>query len=62
MLQTFVYLFAPLCNIVCETDFDQAMRLANGRKIWQALWEYRHPDVDCFTAQVSWRIFFVENL
>jgi hypothetical protein len=55
-------LFAPLCNIVRETDFDQAMRLANGRKIWQALWEYRHPDVDCFTAQVSWRIFFVENL
>lgn len=28
-------------------------RLENGKKIWQALWEYRHPDADCFTAQVS---------
>ena len=53
MLQTFVYLFAPLCHIVRETDFEQAMRLVSGKKIWSAMWDYRHPDVDCFTAQVS---------
>ena len=29
------------------------MRLVNGRKIWAAMWEYRHPDVDCFTSQVN---------
>lgn len=28
------------------------MRLVNGKKIWSAMWEYRHPDVDCFTSQV----------
>ena len=25
----------------------------NGKKIWEALWEFRHPDLDCFTAQVT---------
>ena len=29
------------------------MRLINGRKIWSAMWEFRHPDVDTFTAQVK---------
>ena len=60
LLQTFVYLFAPICANVRETDFDANMRLVNGRKIWAAMWEYRHPDVDSFTAQVdrvvSWRL------
>ena len=53
LLQTFVYLFAPICANVRETDFDANMRLVNGRKIWAAMWEYRHPDVDSFTAQVD---------
>ena len=52
LLQTFVYLFAPICQNIRETDFDQNMRLINGRKIWSAMWEYRHPDVETFTAQV----------
>ena len=30
----------------------QNTRLENGRTIWQALWEFKHPDVECFTAQV----------
>ena len=51
-LQTFVYLFAPICSNIRETDFDANMRLVNGKKIWSAMWEYRHPDVDCFTSQV----------
>ena len=53
LLQTFVYLFAPICQNIRETDFDQNMRLINGRKIWSAMWEYRHPDVETFTAQVN---------
>ena len=31
----------------------------NGKKIWEALWEFRHPDLDCFTAQV---IFFTTQV
>ncbi|XP_025829365.1 protein unc-80 homolog [Agrilus planipennis] len=46
----FIYLFAPICNNLKESDF-QTFRLENGLKIWQGLWEYRHPDVPCFTAQ-----------
>ena len=30
--------------------------LQNGRKLWIAMWEYRHPDVPCFLAQVTKRI------
>ena len=32
-----------------ESDFTN-FRLENGLKIWSALWEYRHPEVACFTA------------
>ncbi|VVC92531.1 unnamed protein product [Leptidea sinapis] len=28
-------------------------RLENGLKLWQALWEYRHPDAACFTTLVK---------
>ena len=52
-LQTFVYLFAPICGHIRESDFMQNTRLENGRRVWQALWEFRHPDIECFTAQVS---------
>ena len=51
-LQTFVYLFAPICGHIRESDFMQNARLENGRRVWQALWEFRHPDIECFTAQV----------
>ena len=60
LLQTFVYLFAPICGNIRETDFDANLRLVNGRKIWAAMWEYRHPDIDCFTAQVVYKILNTE--
>ena len=51
--QTFVYLFAPICTNVRESDFMQNFRLESGKKLWQALWEFRHPDTECFTSPVS---------
>ena len=50
---TFIYLFAPICNTIRESDFSQNIRLENGKQIWQALWEYRHPDAEGFIAPVS---------
>lgn len=49
LFQLFIYLFAPICHQLKESDL-QTFRLENGLKIWQALWEYRHPDTLCFTA------------
>ncbi|XP_030758641.1 protein unc-80 homolog isoform X4 [Sitophilus oryzae] len=43
----FVYLFAPLCQNLKESDF-QNFRLENGLKIWQPMWEFRHPEAPCF--------------
>ena len=51
--QTFIYLFAPICTNVREADFLQSFRLESGKKIWQAMWEFRHPDAECFTSPVS---------
>ncbi|XP_065170367.1 protein unc-80 homolog isoform X8 [Atheta coriaria] len=45
----FVYLFAPICQSLKESDF-QNFRLENGLKIWQAMWDFRHPDAPCFTT------------
>ncbi|KAL1123884.1 hypothetical protein AAG570_001654, partial [Ranatra chinensis] len=45
----FVYLLAPLCHQVKESDL-QTFRLENGTKVWHALWEFRHPDARCFTT------------
>lgn len=49
--QEFVYLFAPLRHLLKEADL-QNFRLENGLKIWPALWDYRHPNAQCFTAPV----------
>lgn len=49
IFQLFVYLFAPLCHQLKESDF-QHIRLENGLKMWQPLWEFRHPEATCFTA------------
>ncbi|VEN40785.1 unnamed protein product, partial [Callosobruchus maculatus] len=46
----FIYLFAPICNNLKESDF-QNFRLENGLKIWQALWDFKHPDAPCFYTQ-----------
>ncbi|KAK6643812.1 hypothetical protein RUM43_000075 [Polyplax serrata] len=48
----FIYLFAPIYHHLKESDF-QTYRLENGLKMWQALWDYRHPDTPCFTAHVK---------
>ncbi|RXG55769.1 Protein unc-80 [Armadillidium vulgare] len=44
-----IYLFAPLLHTLKESDF-QNFRLENGLKIWNALWEFRHPDVPVLTT------------
>lgn len=51
VFQEFVYLFAPLRHLLKEADL-QNFRLENGLKIWPALWDYRHPNAQCFTAPV----------
>lgn len=44
-----MYLFAPICHNLKESDF-QNFRLENGLKIWQAMWEFRHPEAPCFST------------
>ena len=61
VFQTFVYLFAPLCHIVRNTDFEQNLRLVSGQKIWSALWDFRHPDIESFIAQV-WKSCFAKKV
>lgn len=51
--QLFVFLFAPLSQHLKESDFTNNFRLENGLKMWQALWEFRHPDAQCFTTLVK---------
>ncbi|CAB3250721.1 unnamed protein product [Arctia plantaginis] len=52
-LTLFVFLFAPLSHHLKESDFSSNFRLENGLKIWQAMWEFRHPDAPCFTTHVK---------
>ncbi|CAK1579375.1 unnamed protein product [Parnassius mnemosyne] len=49
----FVFLFAPISHHLKESDFTNNYRLENGLKMWQALWEFRHPDAACFTTLVK---------
>ncbi|GAB6032279.1 hypothetical protein CHUAL_010920 [Chamberlinius hualienensis] len=51
VIEIFVYLFAPLCFRFKESDFLN-FRMENGLRIWQAMWDFRSPDVPCFTAPV----------
>ena len=44
---------APICSNIRESDFMQNLRLENGKQIWEALWENRHPDAECFITPVS---------
>ncbi|XP_064455968.1 protein unc-80 homolog isoform X2 [Ornithodoros turicata] len=53
VIQVFVYLFAPLIPFLKQSDFMGSFRLENGIRIWEPLWEYRHPAVPCFTAPVQ---------
>ncbi|KAI5631670.1 cation channel complex component UNC80 domain-containing protein [Phthorimaea operculella] len=52
-LTLFVFLFAPISHHLKESDFTNNYRLENGLKIWQGMWEYRHPDAPCFTTMVK---------
>ncbi|XP_049870612.1 protein unc-80 homolog [Pectinophora gossypiella] len=49
----FVFLFAPISHHLKESDFTNNYRLENGLKMWQALWEFRHPEAPCFTTHVK---------
>ncbi|XP_055936881.1 protein unc-80 homolog isoform X2 [Argiope bruennichi] len=51
-IQVFVYLFAPLGDFLKHSDFMTSFRLENGLKLWESLWEYKHPNVPCFTTHV----------
>lgn len=51
-ISLFVYLFAPIAHMLKESDF-QNIRLENGLKMWQGMWEYRAPNAPCFTAPVK---------
>lgn len=53
VIQVFVYLFAPLIPFLKQSDFVGSFRLENGVRIWEPLWEHRHPAVPCFTAAVQ---------
>lgn len=48
-----MFLFAPISQHLKESDFTNNYRLENGLKMWQALWEFRHPDAACFTTLVK---------
>jgi protein unc-80 len=50
--QLFVYLFAPVAHHLKESDL-QNFRLDMGLKLWQGMWEYRSPNVQCFLAPVK---------
>ncbi|CAJ0941559.1 unnamed protein product, partial [Mesorhabditis belari] len=54
-IQLFVYLLAPLAETIREDDITGNIRLESGLKIWQAMWQYRQPDVLCFCAPVKQR-------
>ena len=51
-IQLFVYLFGPLVHTLRESDF-QSLKLENGLRLWQPLWEYQQPDVPCFSTPVK---------
>ncbi|KAG5670542.1 hypothetical protein PVAND_000797 [Polypedilum vanderplanki] len=51
-ISLFVYLFAPIAHHLKESDF-QNFRLENGIKLWQGMWEYRSPNIQCFMAPVK---------
>ncbi len=52
LLQLFVYLFAPLCQQLRPTDFNN-FRLENGFRIWPSMWSHKSPDPVCFVCPVK---------
>ncbi|KAG8197196.1 hypothetical protein JTE90_011351 [Oedothorax gibbosus] len=60
-IQVFVYLFAPLGDFLRHSDFMTSFRLENGLKLWESLWEYKHPNVPCFTTHVMPKRAFLKG-
>uniref|UniRef100_A0A8R1DJA0 UNC80 domain-containing protein n=1 Tax=Caenorhabditis japonica TaxID=281687 RepID=A0A8R1DJA0_CAEJA len=54
-IQLFIYLIAPLADVITEEEVADNIRLESGLKIWQAIWQFRQPDVWCFSAPVKQR-------
>lgn len=54
-IQMFVYLIAPLCHVVKEEEIEGHIRLESGLRLWQAFWQFRQPDIICFSAPVKQR-------
>ncbi|KAL5013018.1 hypothetical protein ScPMuIL_011569 [Solemya velum] len=52
IVQLFVYLMAPIIHSLRDTDF-QSLKLENGLRLWQPLWDYRQPDIPCFATPVK---------
>jgi protein unc-80 len=52
-ISLFIYLFAPVAHHLKESDFHNNFRLENGLKLWQGMWDFRSPNVPCFTAPVK---------
>ena len=53
-IQLFVFLLIPLVSTLKESDF-QSLKLENGLRLWEPLWNYRQPDVPCFSTPVKAR-------
>ncbi|KAL8568215.1 hypothetical protein ACOMHN_027738 [Nucella lapillus] len=51
-VQLFVYLFAPIIHLMKESDFE-SLKLENGLRLWQPLWDYQQPDIPCFASAVK---------
>ena len=51
-VQLFVYLFAPLIGSMEDGDF-QTLKLENGMRLWQPLWDFTQPDIPCFSTPVK---------
>ncbi|XP_076436361.1 protein unc-80 homolog isoform X3 [Babylonia areolata] len=51
-VQLFVYLFAPVIHLLKESDFE-SLKLENGLRLWQPLWDYQQPDIPCFASAVK---------
>eukprot|EP00105_Crassostrea_gigas_P024973 XP_011445404.1 PREDICTED: protein unc-80 homolog isoform X2 [Crassostrea gigas] len=51
-VQLLVYLLAPVIHLLRDSDF-QTLKLENGLRFWQPLWDFRQPDIPCFSTPVK---------
>uniref|UniRef100_A0A183IYH1 UNC80 domain-containing protein n=1 Tax=Soboliphyme baturini TaxID=241478 RepID=A0A183IYH1_9BILA len=55
-IQIFVYMICPLAFKVTEQDISDNIRLEGGLPLWQALWDFRQPEILCFVAPVKAKV------